>query len=72
MSKEDIYKILGKNIKKFREEKHFSQEDLAYKISSARNYVGCIERGEKHPSLTTIYKIAQALEKDVKDLVNGF
>ena len=72
MSKEDIYKKLGKNIKKFREEKHFSQEDLAYKISSARNYIGCIERGEKHPSLTIIYKIAQALEKEVKDLVEGF
>lgn len=62
------YKILGQNIRKYRESKHFSQEELAFRISSARNYIGCIERGEKCPSLAVILDIAYALDCKLNDL----
>ena len=52
------YKILGDNIKKYRKQQGLSQEELAFRISSARNYIGCIERAEKLPSLNTILDIA--------------
>lgn len=39
-------------------------------ISSARNYIGCIERAEKFPSLNTILDIAQALNCDVCQLLS--
>lgn len=55
------HKILGNNIRQAREAKKLSQEELGFKIGSARNYIGCIERGEKSPSLDVIFDIALAL-----------
>lgn len=63
-----IYKTLGENIRKYRKALKISQEELAFMISSARNYVGCIERAEKAPSLAVIFDIAQALGIKVEDL----
>ncbi len=65
------FKILGKNIRNARENKNISQEELAFKISSARNYIGCIERGEKFPSLSIILDIAFALDCKLENLVKG-
>lgn len=63
------YKILGKNIRKYRKLRELSQEELAFRISSARNYIGCIERAEKLPSLNTVFDIASELQIDIKDLL---
>jgi transcriptional regulator with XRE-family HTH domain len=60
---------LGKKIAEYRKEKGFSQEELGALIHSARNYIGCIERGEKSPSLNTLIKIAKALNVKVKDFI---
>jgi transcriptional regulator with XRE-family HTH domain len=63
------YKILGNNIRKYRKLQGLSQEELAFRISSARNYIGCIERAEKLPSLNTVFDIASELQIDIKDLL---
>lgn len=60
---------LGKKIAEYRNEKGFSQEELGFLIRSARNYIGCIERGEKSPSIKTLHKIAKALDVKVKDFI---
>lgn len=62
------YKKLGLNIRNARLTKNMSQEDLGFKISSARNYIGCIERGEKFPSLAVLMDIANALNCSLQDL----
>lgn len=63
-----LYKALGKKIKTIRKAKGLSQENLAFDIDSTRNYIGCIERAEKFPSLAFIFDIASALDVTVKDL----
>ncbi len=63
------YKKLGMNIRNIRTNKKLSQEELAFRISSARNYIGCIERGEKFPSLAILMDIASALNCKVQDLL---
>lgn len=65
------YKIIGKNIRYLRESKNISQEELAFRISSATNYIGCIERGEKYASLAFILDIANALGCKLKDLIDN-
>ena len=65
----EIYKTIGQNIKKYRTKLGLSQEELAFRISSARNYIGCIERAEKLPSLNIILDIATELKIDIKDLL---
>ena len=65
------YKTIGKNIRLLRESKNISQEELAFRISSSRNYIGCIERGEKYPSLAFILDIAVALGCKLNDLTDN-
>ena len=43
----ETYKLLGENIRARRQNMKISQEELAFRVSSARNYIGCIERAEK-------------------------
>lgn len=62
------FKNLGDNIRQLRKQKNISQEELAFRIISARNYIGCIERAEKIPSLAIIFDIADALNCDIEQL----
>lgn len=61
----DIYSILGKNIKKFRLEKHITQEELAELCDFHRTFISSIERGKKGISLTNIEIIANKLNVKV-------
>ena len=65
------FNIIGLNIRNIRISKNISQEELAFRISSARNYIGCIERGEKYPSVSMLIDIAQALSCELSDIVKG-
>lgn len=47
---------------------NISQEESAFRISSARNYIGCIERGEKFPSIALTCEIAKALNTKITEL----
>lgn len=39
----------------------YSQEELADRAGIHRTYIGGIERGERNPTLTMIYRLAKAL-----------
>lgn len=53
---------IGRNVCKYRLEKHLRQEDLAERAGLSNNYVGALERGEKRPSLSCFIKLVNALE----------
>ena len=55
----DKYIILGQNIRNARKAIGMSQEGLAFEINSNRNYVGCVERAEKRPSLAFIFDVTE-------------
>lgn len=52
---------IGKNIRKYRKAKKYSQEQFAEMVNLSANYIGDIERGEKSPALDTFITIANAL-----------
>jgi transcriptional regulator with XRE-family HTH domain len=65
-------KIDGAKLKSLRERRFLSREELAEKVNSHRDHIGRLERGEvENPRMTTIRKIAQALEVDPAELVEG-
>jgi transcriptional regulator with XRE-family HTH domain len=63
-----IKKLLGSNIKNYRNALGISQDRLAETAGMATNYLGLIEGGKKFPSAEMIERIAAALGKDSPDL----
>ena len=66
---EDINKKVGLQIRKLREERGLSQEQLAHLADLHRAYMGQIERGEKNIGLKNLEKIAKALKVNIKELL---
>ena len=64
-----IYQQIGKNIKKYREMRNLTQQQLADKIDKGINFVGKIEVAFSRPSLKTLIDISIALNVDLSDLV---
>ena len=64
----DLKVLFGKRVKKFRQKAKFSQEELAEKIGIAVTNIGKIERGESFVTASTLEKLAEVLNVDVKDL----
>jgi transcriptional regulator with XRE-family HTH domain len=52
----------GKVLRKSRKDKSQSQEELGLEAGLQRNYISELERGEKQPTITTLFKLAIALK----------
>jgi putative transcriptional regulator len=62
-------KQIGKNIRKFRKKKGFSQLDLAAACGFEESSIGRLENGKTNPTIKTLVKIGKALEVKLTDLV---
>ncbi len=62
------FKIFSDNVKKYRIAKKLNKTALATLVGCDVSYTGKIERGEKYPNLSMIFKIVKALEIEPKDL----
>lgn len=58
---QDWRKIVGKNVRKIRQERGITQEKLAFEAEIDLTYVGGIERGKRNPSLLVMARVAEAL-----------
>ncbi|MBL7067414.1 MAG: helix-turn-helix transcriptional regulator [Candidatus Marinimicrobia bacterium] len=63
-----IHLKLGNRIREFRKQRNLSIEKLAFKADLHPTFLGLVERGETNASVTTLIKIANALDKDIVDL----
>jgi CheY-like chemotaxis protein len=59
---DELRLLLGNAIKEQRNALGISQEELAARAGLHRTYVSEVERGERNPSITSIEKLAHALE----------
>jgi transcriptional regulator with XRE-family HTH domain len=59
---EDVRKIVGRNVRRLREEAGLSQEKLALEAELDRTYVSGVERGVRNPTVTVVARIAKALK----------
>ena len=65
----EISTKLGKNLKRIRTAKKLSQGAIAIKLETHRAYISGIENGKRNPTLTTIDKLAKALNVSVDELL---
>lgn len=62
-------KIVGRVIMGFRKNKGISQEVLSGLADIGRTHLSAIERGERKPTLETLYRISTALDVKMSDIV---
>lgn len=70
IEREDISRIIGKRIQCFRTQRQLSQETLALTSELHPAYLGRVERGERCPTIDTLYKISQGLKVPLSELLN--
>ncbi len=61
--------IVGRVISQFRQNKGLSQEVLSGLADIGRTHLSAIERGQRKPTLETLYRISLALNVNMSDII---
>lgn len=61
---------VGNRIRDLRRKRNISQEELANEADIPLSQIGRIERGETNPTISTLFVLAQALDVDLKSLLD--
>lgn len=69
MNKSDLLKKIGSNIVSIRKSKGINQSQLALMCYKDRQSLERVENGKVNPTIYYLYEIANALEIDVKKLL---
>jgi len=67
---EEFTATVGESIRAARQERGWTQVELAQASGLSPNYVARLERGELGPSLFVAHQICEALEMDLDALLN--
>jgi transcriptional regulator with XRE-family HTH domain len=67
----DIRRRVGLNVRRIREQRGWSQEELAFESGLHRTYISGVERGIRNPTVTVLEKIAVALSVPAERLVSS-
>lgn len=70
VTRDKLKKELGKRIVELREQKGWSQSDLARACNKDRQAIEKLENGKVNPTLFTLLEIANALEISLSRLVD--
>jgi transcriptional regulator with XRE-family HTH domain len=57
----DMRKLVGRNVKRIRQEKGLTQEQLAEISGFSRQYLSGLEQGRRNPTIVSLYELATAL-----------
>lgn len=65
-----ICERLGRNLRRLRQEKGWSQEAFAFEADLHRTYISDLERGARNPTITVVEKLAKALGVTAGELLD--
>lgn len=68
---DNINRRVGQKIRKYRQSRGLTQEQLAFKAGLHRAYIGHVERGEKNIGLINLEKIAKSLSIETTELLKA-
>jgi transcriptional regulator with XRE-family HTH domain len=69
--REEVPEQLGKTIQRLRSAYNLSLSDLAEQSGVAKSIISQIERNETNPTLATIWRLSQALDSRIEDMLRG-
>jgi len=65
----DLRHLFATNLRRLRNAKGLSQDDLAYEAGVSRSYLSQLEKGSFYASLKIIGRLAEALEVEPAELL---
>lgn len=65
----DLRKQVGLNVRRLRQKKDWSQEELAFEAGLHRTYISGVERGVRNPTILVLEELALALEVPPSELL---
>jgi transcriptional regulator with XRE-family HTH domain len=65
----DMRRLVGRNVKRFREKKGLTQEQLADVSGFSQQYISSLEQGHRNPTVITLHELALALGVSHVELV---
>ena len=57
----DMRRLVGRNVRRIRQAKGLTQEELAERSGFGQNYLSDLERGRRNPTVVTLWELAQTL-----------
>jgi len=64
-----LNKAFATTLKSLRESAGLSQKQLSIRAGLDRTYVSLLERGQRQPTISTLYKLAAPLKVSVNEMV---
>ncbi len=65
----NLIETFGRNVRKLRKERGWTQEQLAFEAGVKRAYLSEVENGQRNVSLDVVEKLAKALDVRPESLV---
>ena len=65
----DMRRLVGRNVLRIRKSKGITQERLAEISGFSQQYISGLEKGQRNPTVVTIYELAKALGVNHLDLM---
>ena len=57
----DMRRLLGRNVLRIRKSKNLTQEQLAEMSGFSQQYISGLEKGQRNPTVVTVYELSLAL-----------
>jgi transcriptional regulator with XRE-family HTH domain len=57
----DMRRLLGRNVLRIRTSKNLTQEKLAEMSGFSQQYISGLEKGQRNPTVVTVYELSLAL-----------
>jgi transcriptional regulator with XRE-family HTH domain len=65
----DMRRLVGRHVRRFRQERGLTQEQFAELSGFSQQYISDLERGRRNPTIVSLYELAQALSVTPVDLI---
>ncbi|MGX9947402.1 helix-turn-helix domain-containing protein [Bradyrhizobium sp. BTAi1] len=65
----DMRRLVGRNVLRIRKSKEMTQEQLAEISGFSQQYISGLEKGQRNPTVVTIYELSVALDVDYLELL---
>ncbi len=67
----DVRLLVGANVKRLRLQRGLTQEQLAEASGCTQQYLSGLEKGQRNPTILSVFHIAEALKASILDLFEG-